>query len=96
MAAAQLLARGPRATELTKMLSNAADGEAHERVQVSLAGSIAAATDELAEELAAFRARRPAGFAPRDRAGRRRAQPLAAPSRPSMPAPQREAAARLA
>ena len=52
--AEQMLARGPDATELTKMLINAAEGEERERVLEALAGRIAAGGDELAEGLAAF------------------------------------------
>ncbi len=58
--AKQVLNRGGRATELTKMMINAADGEDHERVLEALAGRIAAGSDELAEGLAAFREKRPA------------------------------------
>lgn len=57
-AAARLLARGPRATELTKMLINAAEGEERERVLEALAGTVAATSEELAEGLAAFREKR--------------------------------------
>lgn len=61
-AAARLLARGPRASELTKMLINAAEGEERERVIEALAGTVAAASDELAEGLAAFREKRRPDF----------------------------------
>lgn len=60
--ARQVLARGPRATELTKMLINAAEGEDPERVLEALAGSIAAASGDLQEGLSAFRAKRPPNF----------------------------------
>ncbi len=60
--AAQILTRGPRATELAKMMINAAEGEERERVIETLAGTIAAASDELAEGLAAFRERRQPNF----------------------------------
>lgn len=54
----RLKARSPRATELTKMLINAAEGEDRERVLEALAGAIAAASPDLAEGLAAFREKR--------------------------------------
>ncbi|MGR3370075.1 MAG: enoyl-CoA hydratase/isomerase family protein [Sagittula sp.] len=57
-----LLKRGPLATELTKMLINAAEGEERERVLDSLAGRIAAASEELQEGVAAFREKRPPDF----------------------------------
>jgi enoyl-CoA hydratase/carnithine racemase len=60
--AAGVLARGPRATELTKMLINAAEREETERVLEALAGTIAAGTDDLREGLAAFREKRPPKF----------------------------------
>ena len=60
--AEHLLAKSARATELTKMLINAADGEDLDRVLESLAGGIAAGSDELAEALAAFRAKRKPDF----------------------------------
>ncbi|MEM8729145.1 MAG: enoyl-CoA hydratase/isomerase family protein [Pseudomonadota bacterium] len=61
-AAEHVLTRGPRATELAKMMVNAAEGEERERVIEALAGTLAAATDELAEGLAAFRERRKPDF----------------------------------
>jgi enoyl-CoA hydratase len=60
--AQHLLTKGTRATELTKMLINAAMGEDRERVLESLASGIAAASDELAQGLAAFRAKRKPEF----------------------------------
>lgn len=60
--AQSLLSRGPRATELTKMLINAAEGEERERVLESLAGRIAAADDELREGVAAFFEKRAPNF----------------------------------
>lgn len=54
----RLRAKSPRATELTKMMINAAEGEERERVIEALAGSIAAASSDLAEGLAAFREKR--------------------------------------
>lgn len=44
------------------MLINAAEGEERERVLESLAGAIAAASDDLREGLTAFRERRKADF----------------------------------
>ena len=60
--AQRVLTKGARATELTKMLINAAMGEDRERVLESLASGIAAASDELAKGLAAFRAKRKPDF----------------------------------
>jgi enoyl-CoA hydratase/carnithine racemase len=61
-AASRVKARSPRATEVTKMLVNAAEGEERERILEALAGWIAAGSDDLAEGLAAFREKRPARF----------------------------------
>ncbi|MEM8786915.1 MAG: enoyl-CoA hydratase/isomerase family protein [Pseudomonadota bacterium] len=61
-AAAQVIARSPRATELAKMMINAADGEDAERVIEAMAGSIAAGSSDLVEGLAAFRAKRRPDF----------------------------------
>jgi enoyl-CoA hydratase len=60
--AISLLERGPRATELAKMLINAAEGEEAERVVEALAGTIAAGSDELQEGLAAFAEKRKPNF----------------------------------
>lgn len=57
-----VLTRGPLATELTKMLINAAEGEERERVLESLAGRIAAASDELREGVSAFKEKRSPDF----------------------------------
>jgi enoyl-CoA hydratase/carnithine racemase len=57
-AAARVLARGPRATELAKMMVAAAEGEERERVVEALAGALAAGSAELKEGLAAFREKR--------------------------------------
>ena len=62
VAAARVLQRSPRATELTKMLVNAAEGEERERVVEALAGAAAASSEDLAEGLAAYRQKRPAHF----------------------------------
>ncbi|THF57076.1 enoyl-CoA hydratase/isomerase family protein [Ollibium composti] len=56
--AARVCARGPLATELTKMLVNAAEGEETDRVLDALAGIAVAGSDDLKEGLAAFRAKR--------------------------------------
>ncbi len=60
--AVRLMGRGERASELVKMLVNAAEGEERDRVIEALAGSIAAASDELKEGLAAFREKRKPRF----------------------------------
>ena len=60
--AARVLQRGPRATELAKMMVNAAEGEERERVIEALAGTLAAGSEELAEGLAAFRDKRAPKF----------------------------------
>ncbi len=53
--AARLMARGPVATQATKMLINAAEGEETERALESLAGAVASASAELKVGIAAFR-----------------------------------------
>jgi enoyl-CoA hydratase/carnithine racemase len=58
----RLRARSPRATELTKMMINAAEGEERERVIEALAGTIAAGSADLAKGLAAFREKRKPDF----------------------------------
>lgn len=60
--AEKLSARGPRATELTKMLINAAEGEERERVLEALAGTIAAESDQLRTGVEAFRNKRKPEF----------------------------------
>jgi len=60
--AAVVLQRGPRATELVKMMINAAEGEERERVIDALAGTVAAQSPELREGLAAFRDKRTPDF----------------------------------
>lgn len=54
--------RAPLATELAKMLINAAEGEETERVLDAVAGIAAAGSDELQEGLAAFREKRTPRF----------------------------------
>lgn len=61
-AAQAVLARGPQATLLAKMMVNAAEGEETERVVESLAGQIAAQSPDLAQGLAAFREKRKPDF----------------------------------
>jgi len=60
--AARVLQRSPRATELTKMLINAAEGEESERVVEALAGAVAAASSDLTEGVAAYRQKRSPRF----------------------------------
>jgi enoyl-CoA hydratase/carnithine racemase len=60
--AQQVRARGPLATEMSKMLINAAEGEEVGRVLESLAGRITAGSDDLREGLAAFKGKRPPKF----------------------------------
>lgn len=62
LVAARVLARSPRATELSKMMINAAEGEERGRVVEALAGALAAASPDLAEGLAAFREKRKPQF----------------------------------
>ena len=57
-----LMSRSSRASELTKMLINAAEGEDTGRVMESLGGALAAASPELQEGLAAFREKRKPNF----------------------------------
>jgi enoyl-CoA hydratase/carnithine racemase len=66
LAAQRVLTKGARASELTKMLINAAEGEERERVLESLAGAIAAGSEELAEGLAAFTEKRKPRFGGKD------------------------------
>ncbi len=60
--AQRLLSRSPLATELSKMLINAAEGEEVGRVLESLAARIAASGKDLSEGLAAFKEKRPPKF----------------------------------
>ena len=64
--AARVIARAPLATVLAKILVNSAEGEEGGRGIEAIAGALAAGSSELAEGLAAFRARRPADFSARD------------------------------
>lgn len=61
--AVKIAARGPLATQATKMLVNAAEGEEDlSRTAEALAGGVAAASDELREGVAAFREKRSPRF----------------------------------
>ncbi|MCY4291517.1 MAG: enoyl-CoA hydratase/isomerase family protein [Roseovarius sp.] len=64
--AGKLLSRGKVASEVTKMLVNASEGEEHERVLEAFAGRIAAASSELEEGVKAFKEKRPPLFADMD------------------------------
>lgn len=64
--ARRLMERGGRATELAKMLINAAEGEERERVLEAIAGAVAANDAELQEGVAAFREKRKPNFGPSD------------------------------
>ena len=55
-------ARSPVATEVTKMLINAAEGEDRERVLESLAGALAASTEDIQEGISAFREKKKPQF----------------------------------
>ncbi len=57
-----LCVRSPRATEIAKMMINAAEGEERERVLDALAGAAAFASPDLAEGTQAFRDKRPPDF----------------------------------
>lgn len=56
--AARIAARGPLATQVTKQLINAAEGEETERTLEAIAGSVAAASADLKEGVAAFKEKR--------------------------------------
>ena len=58
----RLAMRGPSATQATKMLINAAEGEEVERPLEALAGSVAAGSLDLKEGVAAFRDKRKPRF----------------------------------
>lgn len=56
--AARLATRGPTATQATKMLIGAGEGEESERAMEALAGSVASGSADLRQGLAAFREKR--------------------------------------
>lgn len=60
--AGDLLGRSPQASELTKMLINAAEGEERERVLDAIAGQVAAGSRDLATGLEAFRNKKKPDF----------------------------------
>lgn len=60
--ASELLSRSPQASELTKMLINAAEGEERERVLDAIAGQLAAGSRDLAKGLEAFRSKKKPEF----------------------------------
>jgi enoyl-CoA hydratase len=60
--AQRILTRGPSATALAKLMVNAAEGEDRDFAIEALAGRAAAADDELAEGVRAFRGRRKPQF----------------------------------
>lgn len=64
--AARIAARSPRATEITKQLINAAEGEDRERTLEMLAGALVAGSDDLAEGLSAYREKRQPRFGERE------------------------------
>jgi enoyl-CoA hydratase len=60
--AADVAARGPLAVQIVKAMINAAEGEDSDAPIEGLAGALTAMTEDLAEGVAAFRAKRPAKF----------------------------------
>jgi enoyl-CoA hydratase/carnithine racemase len=63
--AADISRRGPLAVQMVKAMINAAEGEDKDAPIEGLAGALTAMTEDLAEGVAAFRAKRPAEFAGR-------------------------------
>jgi enoyl-CoA hydratase/carnithine racemase len=62
MLAGDVAARGPLAVQMTKAMINAAEGEDPDAPIEGLAGALTAMTDDLAEGVAAFKAKRAAHF----------------------------------
>jgi enoyl-CoA hydratase len=60
--AAKITTRGPKATSLAKLMINIAEGEEREAAVETLAGEIAAASDELKEGITAFHEKRKPRF----------------------------------
>jgi enoyl-CoA hydratase len=60
--AAEIAARGPVAVQIAKSMINAAEGEDRDTPIEAIAGALTAMTDDLAEGVEAFRAKRPAQF----------------------------------
>lgn len=60
--AQRIASRAPRATEIVKLMINAAEGEDAERALEAVAGAFAAETDDLKEGIAAFKGKRPPKF----------------------------------
>jgi enoyl-CoA hydratase len=63
--AADIAKRGPVAVQVVKAMINAAEGEDRDAPIEGLAGALTASTQDLAEGVAAFRAKRPATFSGR-------------------------------
>lgn len=60
--AGKIMARGPLATQATKMLINAAEGEEFQRPLEALAGGLAAGSDDLRKGVEAFRQKKAPEF----------------------------------
>jgi enoyl-CoA hydratase len=60
--AANIAKRGPLAVQMVKAMINAAEGEDRDAPIEGLAGALTAFTQDLAEGVAAFRAKRPPAF----------------------------------
>jgi enoyl-CoA hydratase/carnithine racemase len=60
--AREMAAKAPVSLQLTKQLINAAAGEDQAASLEAMAGALAASTDDAAEGIASFRAKRPARY----------------------------------